>query len=109
MTGVNPTTPSGPPAGWYDAKDGSSRQQWFDGTTWTDHFRSEPAGTVPQQPIQVTVAAPVQTDARKAGDKSQYVRQQKGHSLVKHLLFGWLLLYIPTIYYAVSPNHYFHA
>lgn len=38
-----------------------------------------------------------------------YVRQQKGHSLTKHLLFGWLLAYIPTIYYAASPNHYFTA
>jgi hypothetical protein len=38
-----------------------------------------------------------------------YNRQQKGHSLVLHILFGGLLAYIPTIYYAVSPNHYFHA
>lgn len=37
----------------------------------------------------------------------QYVRQQKPHSLTKHLLLGWILAYIPTIYYAVSPNHYF--
>jgi hypothetical protein len=38
-----------------------------------------------------------------------YVRTQKGHSLILHLIFGWILLYIPTIYFAVSPNHYFHA
>ena len=38
-----------------------------------------------------------------------YNRQQKGHSLTKHLLLGWMVAYIPTIYYAVSPNHYFHA
>lgn len=40
--------------------------------------------------------------------KVHYVRQQTGHSLTKHLLLGWALLYIPTIYYAISPNHYFH-
>lgn len=48
-------------------------------------------------------------DVKQARDKAQYVRQQKGHSLTKHLLLGWMVLYIPTIYYAVSPNHYFHA
>lgn len=42
-------------------------------------------------------------------DRANYVRQQKGHSLILHLLFGGLLLYIPTIYFAVSKNHYFHA
>ncbi|MGW6366955.1 hypothetical protein ACWFOB_23120 [Bacillus subtilis] len=35
-------------------------------------------------------------------------RQQTGHSIIKHLCLGWLALWIPTIYYAVSPNHYFH-
>lgn len=40
--------------------------------------------------------------------KVHYVRQQKGHSLTKHILLGWILGYIPTIYYAISPNHYFH-
>lgn len=38
-----------------------------------------------------------------------YVRQQKGHSLILHLIFGGIALYIPTIYFAVSKNHYFHA
>lgn len=38
-----------------------------------------------------------------------YNREQKGHSLILHLLFGGFLLYIPTIYFAVSPNHYYHA
>lgn len=41
-------------------------------------------------------------------DGACYVRQQRGHSLVKHLLFGGFVLWIPTIYYALSPNHYFH-
>lgn len=59
-------------------------------------------------PVAPQAAAP-QPQVRQARDKAQYVRQQKGHSLIKHLLLGWIALYIPTIYYAVSPNHYFHA
>lgn len=39
--------------------------------------------------------------------KAHYVRQQTAHSLTKHILLGWILGYIPTIYYALSPNHYF--
>ena len=38
----------------------------------------------------------------------QYVRQQKGHSILKHLIFGGFVLWIPTVYYTVSPNHYWH-
>ena len=41
-------------------------------------------------------------------DGAQYVRQQQGHSIIKHLLLGGLVLWIPTIYYILSPNHYFH-
>ena len=41
-------------------------------------------------------------------DGAQYVRQQQGHSIIKHLLLGGLVLWIPTIYYALSPNHYFY-
>ena len=46
---------------------------------------------------------------KNANDGANYVRQQKGHSLTKHLLLGVFVLWIPTVYYAVSPNHYFHA
>lgn len=45
----------------------------------------------------------------KGRDKAIYMREQKGHSLILHLIFGGILLYIPTIYFAVSKNHYFHA
>lgn len=106
MTDVAPANPSGPPAGWYDDPDGSGRQRWYDGGTWTDHFQSVAA---PQQPVHVTVAAPVQTDSKKARDKSQYVRQQKGHSIIKHLLLGVFVLWINVIYISASPNHYWHA
>lgn len=39
--------------------------------------------------------------------KVVYTRPQTAHSFTKHLLLGWVVLYIPTIYYAASPNHYF--
>ena len=58
---------------------------------------------VPPAPAQ---AAPVVKQGR---DKAIYTRQQKGHSLILHLLFGWLALYIPAIYITFSPNHYWHA
>ena len=38
-----------------------------------------------------------------------YTREQKGHSIVLHLLLGAVVLWIPTIYFAVSPRHYFHV
>lgn len=48
MTLGSPTTP---PAGWLDDPDGSGRQRWWDGTAWTEHYRStEAAGAGPQEP-----------------------------------------------------------
>jgi hypothetical protein len=44
-----------------------------------------------------------------AKDRAQYVRQQKGHSLILHLLLGGLVLWINVIVISVSPNHYWHA
>lgn len=38
-----------------------------------------------------------------------YAREQKGHSVILHIVFGGILLWIPTLYYALSPRHYFHA
>lgn len=47
---------------------------------------------------------------REARDGAQYVRQQKGHSLIKWIILSCFGIGIPfLIYYAVSPNHYFHA
>jgi hypothetical protein len=47
---------------------------------------------------------------KQARDRAQYVRQQKGHSLILWLfLWGPMTLWIPTIYFAASPNHYWHA
>lgn len=47
---------------------------------------------------------------KQSRDRAQYFRQQKGHSLILNLLLiGPLTLWITTIYYTVSPNHYWHA
>ena len=47
---------------------------------------------------------------REARDGAQYVRQQKGHSLIKWIILSCFGIGIPfLIYYAISPNHYFHA
>lgn len=47
---------------------------------------------------------------KQSRDLAQYVRNQKGHSLILNLLLiGPLTLWITTIYYTVSPNHYWHA
>lgn len=50
-----------------------------------------------------------QQPVKQGRDKAVYTRQQKGHSLTLWILFGGLLLWIPAIYYSVSPNHYWHA
>lgn len=52
---------------------------------------------------------PPTTAIKQSRDKAQYTRQQTGHSLTKHLLLGWVLLWIPAIYFTFSPNHYWHA
>ena len=50
------------------------------------------------------------SSVKQSHDRAQYVRQQKGHSLILNLLLiGPLTLWITTIYYSVSPNHYWHA
>lgn len=39
-----------------------------------------------------------------------YVRQQKGHSILLHLCLCMVLVGMFTIpYYTLSPNHYWHA
>lgn len=46
---------------------------------------------------------------RTAMDGAMYVRQQKGHSLIKHILLLFVGIGIFTIpYISISPNHYWH-
>lgn len=61
---------------------------------------------------EVTPAAQpaAQPEIRKARDKAQYVREQKGHSLTLHIFLAFLVVGLFTIpYYSLSPNHYWHA
>lgn len=60
------------------------------------------------KPTQVQVE--VQTPRVKQGrDKAVYTRQQKGHSLIlQFCVVGIFTLWIVPLYYAFSPNHYYH-
>jgi hypothetical protein len=90
-----PETPTSAVAGWYPDPQGSGQNRWFDGTQWTGAY----------QPAQAAQQAP----QKQAKDRAVYTRQQKGHSLTLFILVDWITLYIRTIYYSVSPNHYWHA
>ena len=95
------TVPVNPPAGFYD--DGAGRQRWFDGAAFTDLYQPAPAS------LQAQSSGPMTSGSLKVKREVVYNREQKGHSIIKHVLLGGFALWIPTIYYAVSPNHYFHA
>jgi hypothetical protein len=42
--------------------------------------------------------------------KANYVRNQTGHSIIKHILLCFVMVGFFTIpYYSISPNHYWHA
>nr|DAW67481.1 MAG TPA: hypothetical protein [Caudoviricetes sp.] len=50
-------------------------------------------------------------ERRNARDGANYVRIQQGHSVLLHIALAFLTCFISlifTIYYAISPNHYFH-
>lgn len=97
---VQPAAPASPPAGWYD--DGSGRQRWYDGTQWTEQYQPTPA-----QPVHT--AGPMTAGSLNVKREVIYNREQKGHSLILHLLISPFLLFINLIYISVSPNHYWHA
>lgn len=43
-------------------------------------------------------------------DGTQYMRQQQGHSLIKHICLCFVGIGLFTIpYYTLSKNHYWHA
>ncbi len=110
-----------PASGWYPDPNGGRSRRYWDGNAWGP---SEPQGPYPhgypqqggyyppqQHPGHFPpqyVAPLVQPHVMQARDRAQYVRQQRGHSIIKHVLFGWMLMWIPAIYYTLSPNHYWH-
>lgn len=41
--------------------------------------------------------------------EANYVRTQKGHSLLLHILLMWVVVGFFTVpYYSISKNHYWH-
>ena len=49
-------------------------------------------------------------DNLRGKDKALYTRQQKDHSIIKHILLCFVGVGLFTItYYSLSPNHYWHA
>lgn len=82
--------------GWYD--DGTGQQRWWDGSAW-QQYAPEP---------EHHSAGPA--TARKVNVRREaiYTRQQKGHSIIKAICLDWVTLYIRSIYWTISPNHYWH-
>lgn len=51
-----------------------------------------------------------QSSGNTKQDNFNYVREQKGHSIIKHILLCLVGVGFFTIpYYSISPNHYWHA
>jgi hypothetical protein len=101
-------TPSGPPAGWYDDGSRAGMQRWWDGAQYTDHYQPSPTAAAPQSAPAHT-AGPMTSGDLNVNRQVIYNRQQKGHSIIVHVLLGFLCLWINVIYITVSPNHYWHA
>lgn len=89
------------PEGWYN--DGSGRQRYWDGKAWTIYAPDPPAPAVLVAPL-TPPAAPASRTANRM--PVSYTRQQEGHSLIGMICIDWITLYTRTIYYSVSPNHY---
>lgn len=50
------------------------------------------------------------SNSPKGADGTHYVRQQQGHSIIKHILLCFVGVGFFTIpYYTISKNHYWHA
>lgn len=56
----------------------------------------------------VEIMAEEKAKAQKPKENIQYVRQQKGHSILLAIFFGWISLYILPVYWTVSKDHYWH-
>ena len=94
------------PAGWYPDAEGN--QRWWDGQHWTEHVVQTP------HPVSATQNShgPMTSASMNVNRQVYYNRQQKGHSVIAHTILAVLtagISLIWTIYFAVSPNHFFHA
>jgi hypothetical protein len=98
-------TPSGPPAGWYDDGSRPGMQRWWDGAQYTDHYQPAPVAAA----APVHTAGPMTAGSLNVNREVVYTRPQQGHSIVVHVLLGFLCFWINVIYITVSPNHYWHA
>lgn len=93
------------PAGWYAHPAGiPGAQMYWDGTDWQTSMVTY------GQPTAPTSHGPMTASKLDVKREVIYNRQQKGHSLILQLfVVGPFTLWIPAIYYTVSPNHYWHA
>lgn len=65
--------------------------------------------SVPASVLPAPVAATAHhADIKQSRDKAVYTREQKGHSILLHVLFGMVVLWIPAMYITASPRHYWH-
>lgn len=48
------------------------------------------------------------SSSRKTQKLAQPVEQRQGHSIILWILFGGIVVWIPAIYYTISPNHNWH-
>ncbi len=93
--------------GWY-VNGVTGATTWWDGTKWTvQQAPSMGAPAAPPAPQHTT--GPMTAASLNVRRDVSYVRQQTGHSLTKHLLWGIFILWANVIYISVSPNHYWHA
>jgi len=102
-------------AGWYTDPAQNHLERWWDGTQWTQNVRvrqTAPIQVPPPVPARHASHGPLTHGELTVDRRVVYTRQQKDHSVVLHIMLAFLTagLSLPwTIYYAVSPNHFFHT
>lgn len=78
-------------------------------------YGQQPYGQQYQQPYPPQYQqppAPYPQQGFQGRPGPQYVRQQQGHSMIKHVVVACCTcgMSLPiTLYYSMSPNHYFHS